>query len=95
MGAREALSQFGAEPSSERVCIDRNRLTGGGVTAGIDFGIAVAGRWAGESTGRMIELIMEYAPQPPYGSGRPELADTQTLASARAALQQAMTGAGA
>jgi len=44
--------------------------------------------------GRMIELIMEYAPEPPYGSGRPELADAQTLAAARAALEQAMTGGG-
>ena len=94
-GAREALDQFGAEPSSERVCIDRNRLTGGGITAGIDFGLAVAGLWAGESTGRLIELIMEYAPQPPYGTGRPDLADEQTLAAARAAMQQAMTGASA
>lgn len=94
-GAREILSQFGAEPSSERVCIDRNRLTGGGVTAGVDFGIALAGRWAGDDVGRVIELLMEYAPQPPYGSGRPELADLQTLAAARAKLQQAMTGAGA
>jgi cyclohexyl-isocyanide hydratase len=92
-GARDALSQFGAEPSSERVCIDRNRLTGGGITSGIDFGIAVAGRWAGDPTGRVIELLLEYAPEPPYGSGRPELADAQTLASARVALQQAMTGA--
>ena len=91
-GAREALSQFGAELSNERVCIDRNRLTGGGVTAGIDFGIAVAGRWAGENMGRVIELLLEYAPQPPYGTGRPELADPQSLAAARAALQQAMTG---
>jgi cyclohexyl-isocyanide hydratase len=91
-GAREALKQFGAEPSSERVCIDRNRLTGGGVTAGVDFGIAVAGWWVGESMGRVIELVMEYAPQPPYGTGRPDLADPQTLAAARAALQQAMTG---
>jgi len=94
-GAREALSQFGAEPSSERVCIDRNRLTGGGITAGVDFGLAVAGLWAGESTGRLIELIMEYAPQPPYGTGHPDLADEQTLAAARAAMQQAMTGASA
>jgi cyclohexyl-isocyanide hydratase len=92
-GARDALRQFGAEPSEERVCVDRNRLTGAGITAGVDFGIAVAGRWAGESTGRLIELIMEYAPQPPYGTGRPDLADPQTLATARAALQQAMTGA--
>ena len=91
-GVREALTQFGAEPSSERVCVDRNRLTGGGITAGVDFGIAVAGHWAGESMGRVLELIMEYAPQPPYGTGRPDLADPQTLAAARAALQQAMTG---
>ena len=94
-GAREALSQFGAEPSNERVCIDRNRLTGGGITAGVDFGITMAGYWAGESMGRVIELIMEYAPQPPYGSGRPELADAQTLAAARAAMHQAMTGVSA
>ena len=91
-GVRDQLSQFGAEPSNERVCVDRNRLTGGGITAGVDFGIAVAGRLAGEDAGRLIELIMEYAPQPPFGTGRPDLADAQTLAAARGALQQAMTG---
>lgn len=91
--ARDSLNQFGAEPSNERVCIDRNRLTGGGVTSGIDFGIAVAGRWVGDDTGQVIELLMEYAPQPPHGSGRPELASAQTVATARAVLQQAMTGA--
>lgn len=93
--AREALKQFGAEPSSERVCIDRNRLTGGGVTAGVDFGIAVAGHWAGESMGRVIELLLEYAPQPPYGTGRPDLADPQTLDAARLTLKQVMPGVSA
>jgi cyclohexyl-isocyanide hydratase len=92
-GARDALAQFGAEPSDERVCFDRNRITGGGITAGVDFGIAVAGHWAGASTGRLIELIMEYAPQPPYGTGSPDLADAQTLAAAKVAMQQAMAGA--
>ncbi len=91
-GARDALAQFGAEPSNDRVCFDRNRITGGGITAGVDFGITVAGFWAGESVGRVIELIMEYAPKPPYGTGRPDLADAPTLAAARAAMQQAMTG---
>jgi cyclohexyl-isocyanide hydratase len=91
-GARETLKQFGAELSGERICIDRNRLTGGGITAGVDFGIKIAGYWAGESTGRLIELIMEYAPQPPYGTGRPDLADPQTLAAAREAMQHAMAG---
>src|SRR5207344_172389 len=87
-GARDALKQFGAEWSGERICVDRNRLTGGGITAGVDFGIKVAGHWAGDDMGRIIELIMEYAPQPPYGSGGPDLADGQTLAAARAAMQQ-------
>ncbi|MBI5922583.1 MAG: DJ-1/PfpI family protein [Betaproteobacteria bacterium] len=91
--AREALSQFGAEPSDERICVDRNRMTGGGITAGIDFGITVAGLWAGDSMGRVIELLMEYAPMPPYGTGRPELADAQTLETANAVVQQAMAGA--
>ena len=94
-GARDVLAQFGATVSSERVCVDRNRLTGSGITAGVDFGIAVAGHWAGESMGRVIELVMEYAPQPPYGTGRPDLADPQTLAAARAAMQQAMIGVSA
>ena len=94
-GARDALAQFGAEVSNERVCFDRNRITGGGITAGVDFGIAAAGHWSGESTGRLIELIMEYAPQPPYGTGRPDLADAQTLAAAKTAMQQAMTGTSA
>jgi cyclohexyl-isocyanide hydratase len=94
-GARDALTQFGAEPSNERVCVDRNRLTGAGITSGVDFGITVAGLWAGESMGRVIELIMEYAPKPPYGTGRPDLADAQTLATARAAMHQAMTGVAA
>ena len=58
-------------------------MTGGGITSGIDFGIAVAAHWAGDQTGKLIELMMEYAPQPPFGTGRPELADAGTLALAR------------
>lgn len=91
-GAREYLRRFGAEPSDERVCMDRNRLTGGGITAGIDFGIAVAGHWAGADTGKLIELVMEYAPQPPFGTGRPELADAGTRERAEAMLKQAFGG---
>ncbi len=81
--AGEHLAQFGAIRSDERVCIDRNRMTGGGVTSGIDFGITVAAHWAGEQTGKLIELMLEYAPQPPFGTGRPDLADAETLALAR------------
>lgn len=88
-GAREQLAAFGAIASDERVCIDRNRASGGGVTSGIDFGLTVAGRWAGDDMGRVLELILEYAPQPPYGTGRPELADPATLERAGALLTAA------
>lgn len=89
-GAREQLSNFGAIPSGERVCIDRNRMSGGGITSGIDFGLTVAGQWAGQGVGKMLELIMEYAPEPPFGTGRPELADAATRARADALLAAAM-----
>ncbi len=85
--ARDRLAAFGAELSTDRVCIDRNRLTGGGVTAGIDFGLTVAGLWAGDAAAKVIELILEYAPEPPYGTGRPDLADPETLARAQAILR--------
>lgn len=80
---REWLTKFGATPSDDRVVIDRNRATGGGVTAGMDFAISMVGKWGGEASGRLVELIVEYAPAPPYGTGRPELADEATLATAR------------
>lgn len=80
---REWLRKFGATPSDARVEIDRNRATGGGVTSGIDFALQMIGHWGGDGAGRLVELIIEYAPQPPYGTGRPELADESTLSTAR------------
>ncbi|MBX7481724.1 DJ-1/PfpI family protein [Qipengyuania sp. 6D47A] len=82
-GAREMLAGYGIDVSEERVCIDRNRISGGGITAGIDFGLATAAHWFGDDTGRLFELVLEYAPQPPFGTGRPELADEKTLRTAR------------
>jgi cyclohexyl-isocyanide hydratase len=81
--ARPWLERFGAIPDDRRVVIDRNRASGGGVTAGIDFGLRMAAQWGGEPAGRLIELVMEYAPEPPFGTGRPETADAATLATAR------------
>lgn len=80
---REWLAKFGATPADDRVVIDRNRATGGGVTAGMDFALHMVGKWGGEASGRLIELIVEYAPEPPHGTGRPELADAATLSTAR------------
>ncbi len=71
---RDQLAEFGATPCNQRVVIDRNRMSGGGVTAGIDVGLSLIGTLAGDDYGRMVELFLEYAPEPPYGSGRPELA---------------------
>lgn len=81
--ARPWLEKFGAIPDAGRVVIDRNRASGGGVTAGIDFGLRMAAEWGGEPAGRLFELVIEYAPEPPFRTGRPELADAATLATAR------------
>jgi cyclohexyl-isocyanide hydratase len=67
----DMLAMFGAEPVSERVVIDRNRITGGGVTAGIDFGLVVAGELLGAKASQEIQLAIEYQPSPPHHSGLP------------------------
>ncbi|MFD1613338.1 DJ-1/PfpI family protein [Sphingomonas tabacisoli] len=79
-GSHEWLAAFGAIPVKERVVFDRNRVTGGGVTAGIDFGLALVGRLCGEDHARFVQLSLEYDPAPPFDSGSPEKADAQTLA---------------
>ncbi len=67
----DLLPIFGATPLAERVVVDRNRVTGGGVTAGIDFGLTLAARLAGDEVARRIALGLEYAPAPPFpGSPR-------------------------
>ena len=82
--ARDSLALFGATPSNERWVIDRNRATGGGVTAGIDFGLAVLAQLAGPELARVVQLALEYSPRPPFRSGTPEEAEPQTLATLRA-----------
>ncbi len=77
--ALDTLKSFGAEPVSERVVIDRNRITGGGVTAGIDFALTLAAKLKDESYAKGVQLMMEYDPQPPFNSGRPDLAEADTV----------------
>lgn len=57
----------------DRVVVDRNRFTGGGVTAGIDFGLALLAELRSENVAKMTQLLMEYDPKPPYNAGSPEL----------------------
>jgi cyclohexyl-isocyanide hydratase len=80
----DRLAGFGAEPVAQRVVIDRDRMTGGGVTAGIDFGLAVVAALEGEALAKQIQLQIEYAPEPPY-AGRPESAEPATVEAVRAA----------
>lgn len=71
----EVLPTLGAIPVYERVVQDGNIITGGGVTAGIDFGLKVAAEVAGEEVAKQIQLQIEYDPQPPFNSGHPRSAD--------------------
>ncbi len=85
--ALDFLRAFGAEPVAERVVIDRDRITGGGVTAGIDFGLIIARELCGEAAARAIQLQIEYDPAPPFDSGSPRTADPALVARLRAAAQ--------
>jgi cyclohexyl-isocyanide hydratase len=76
---RDRLADFGAIPVNKRVVQDRNRITGGGVTAGIDFGLYLAAQLQGEARAKAIQLAIEYDPQPPYDCGSPDKADAATI----------------
>ncbi len=72
--ARDSLPAFGAEPIDARVVVDRNRITGGGVTAGIDFGLVVLAKLRGDDVAKLTQLAMEYDPEPPFNAGSPKSA---------------------
>src|SRR6185312_6345430 len=76
---RELLAAFGAVPDPARVVRDGNAFTGGGVTAGIDIALTIVAEIAGEETAKMIQLMIEYAPAPPFNSGSPETASPETV----------------
>ncbi|MBE9060763.1 DJ-1/PfpI family protein [cf. Phormidesmis sp. LEGE 11477] len=80
--AREQLASFGVEVGTERVVVDRNRITGGGVTAGIDFGLTVAQTLYGEEVAKIVQLLMEYDPVPPFDTGSPEKAGPELVKKA-------------
>lgn len=82
----ELLAGFGAERTPGRVVEDRDRITGGGVTAGIDFALTVAARLAGDDVAKAIQLSIEYNPAPPFASGHPDVADPAIVAKVRARL---------
>jgi cyclohexyl-isocyanide hydratase len=84
--AIEHLSALGAIPVSDKVVMDGNIITGAGVTSGIDFALAVAALLEGEEVARQIQLQIEYDPSPPFNSGSPKTASSETLASIKSRL---------
>jgi transcriptional regulator GlxA family with amidase domain len=78
--AHEILPLFGAIPDSSRVVRDGHVLTGGGITAGIDFGLTLAAELAGPTIAQAVQLTMEYAPEPPFNAGRPDTAPEAVMA---------------
>jgi cyclohexyl-isocyanide hydratase len=80
---RDYLPRFGAIPVAERIVRDRNRISGGGVTAGIDFALALAAELAGEDVAKLLQLNFEYDPQPPFDCGSPESAGAELVARVR------------
>jgi len=80
---RDLLPLFGAEPVPARVVIDRNRITGGGATAGLDFGLTLASMLRGEDHAKTLQLLVEYDPQPPFDAGAPERASAGVVEGIR------------
>lgn len=80
---RELLSAFGAIADDARVVREGNTYTGGGVTAGIDIALTIVADIAGADVAKMIQLAIEYAPAPPFNSGRPETAEEKTVTAVK------------
>jgi cyclohexyl-isocyanide hydratase len=78
--AMDHLAPLGAVPVNTRVCVDRNRITGGGVTAGIDFALTLVSIMVDRNTAEAIQLRLEYNPAPPFNSGSPDTAPPEILA---------------
>ncbi|MEO8204939.1 MAG: DJ-1/PfpI family protein [Chthoniobacterales bacterium] len=89
--SRDQLSLLGAMPVAERIVKDRNRITGGGVTAGIDFGFFVAGVLCGEERAKDIQLRLEYDPKPPFPGGTDSTADPALVAAVRESSKDMLT----
>jgi cyclohexyl-isocyanide hydratase len=86
---RDMLAPMGAIVCEDRVVRDGNIITGGGVTAGLDFALVMVAELAGDLMAQSLQLSFEYAPAPPFNAGRPETAPPEVLAN----VQKLMAGA--
>jgi len=87
---RNVLEMFGAFPDARRVVRDGNVITGGWVTAGLDFALVVAAELGGKALAQRLQLSIEYAAAPPYQAGRPETAPPEILAEVQAEIESLM-----
>ena len=78
---QEHLAALGVEVIPKRIVIDRNRVTGAGVTSGIDFGLTLVSLIWGEQMAKMTQLMLEYDPQPPFNAGTPKTAEAKLVKS--------------
>lgn len=85
---RTQLTALGVDFGTERVVVDRNRITGGGATAGIDFGLTLTSILYGEEIAKIIQLLLEYDPAPPFDTGSPEKAGSELVEKAMLYMQQ-------
>ncbi|HTN85599.1 MAG TPA: DJ-1/PfpI family protein [Sorangium sp.] len=92
-GFREVLPLLGAERVDARYVEDRNRITGGGVTSGIDFGLRVAAKMRDDAAAQRAQLIMEYDPDPPFQAGSPESAPAALVEQTRGEIAPALAEA--
>lgn len=90
---RDVLATLGATPVADRVVVDRNRITGAGVTAGLDFGLKMAAILRGDEYARTLQLAFEYDPQPPFDAGTEEKAGEATAHAARVFLASGIASA--
>lgn len=90
--SRDQLALFGVEVATDRVVFDRNRVSGGGVTAGIDFALALTAAIRGEEHAKFVQLSLEYHPLPPFDSGSPERASPETIERYRQMVERLVPG---
>ena len=90
--AMDELGQLGATPVTDRVVFDGKYVTAAGVSSGIDMGLTLAGRIAGDPVAQAIQLMIEYDPQPPYDAGSPDRAPAEITGRLRARSRFLMTG---
>lgn len=83
----DALGALGVDAVHSRVVSDRNRFSGGGVTAGLDFGLTLLAALRGEAVAKVTQLLMEYDPKPPFNAGTPETAGREVTAIATGMMQ--------